>query len=108
MERQQPTLASKLKSLFTGKREGAASRPSTPHGNLRRFPGLRTASWQTKARCGDQCLCPKCNGIGRVTDEPIGKSLLDRSDVPATKLCPRCGGSGKDCQGHSSVLRKPT
>lgn len=71
MERQQPTLASKLKSLFGG-RGSKPSRPSTPHGSLnpfagyfdrkrrtdnrlkrimRRFPGLRTAAWKTTGKC---------------------------------------------------------
>lgn len=60
-----------------------------------------------KARCGPECVCHRCNGIGRVTDEPTGQAITEANQHQPTKLCPRCGGNGKLCQGHKTTLRKP-
>jgi hypothetical protein len=59
-----------------------------------------------KLRCGQECVCERCNGIGRVTDEPNGQAVTPENQHLGTKACPRCWGGGKICKGHSTILKK--
>lgn len=88
------------------------------------FPGIEPP----RIRCGTECDCPRCNGIGfvpyKVKDfyvclcgEFKGVSYIGPGEIGhihheqlgnhTRKTCPRCGGGGRTCKGHTSTLRKP-